>query len=71
MNWADWMIVTKTLEEELELERTVRNVKNCTDENALKELCVSLIKTHWHQTKMLKQVVGYVGELDAANLRQG
>ena len=27
MGWADWMVVNQTLEEELELERTVRDVK--------------------------------------------
>ena len=30
MGWADWMVVNQTLEEELELERTVRDVKSCS-----------------------------------------
>ena len=30
MGWADWMIVNQSLEEELELERNVRDVQNCS-----------------------------------------
>ena len=55
MGWADWMVVNQTLEEELELERTVRDVKSCADEDALKALCVSLVRTNWHQAKLPKQ----------------
>ena len=66
MGWADWMVVHQSLEEELELERNVRDVQNCSDENALKTLCVSLVRTNWHQAKLLKQAVGHIGELDAS-----
>ena len=65
------MIVNQSLEEELELERSVRDVQGCTDENALKTLCVSLVRTNWHQAKLLKQAVGHIGELDAINTAQG
>ena len=60
------MIVNQSLEEELELERNVRDVQNCTDEGALKTLCVSLVRTNWHQAKLLKQAVGHIGQLDAS-----
>ena len=66
MGWAEWMVVNQSLEEELELERNVRDVQNCTDEDALKTLCVSLVRTNWHQSKLLKQAVGHIGELDAS-----
>ena len=66
MGWADWMVVHQSLEEELELERNVRDVQNCNDEDALKSLCVSLVRTNWHQAKLLKQAVGHIGELDAS-----
>ena len=66
MGWADWMVVHQSLEEELELERNVRDVQGCTDEDALKTLCVSLVRTNWHQAKLLKQAVGHIGELDAS-----
>ena len=62
----DWMVVNQSLEEELELERNVREVQNCGDETALKALCVTLVRTNWHQAKLLKQAVGHIGELDAS-----
>ena len=66
MGWADWMVVNQSLEEELELERSVRDVQGCTDEDALKTLCVSLVRTNWHQAKLLRQAVGHIGEWDAS-----
>ena len=66
MGWTDWMVVNQSLEEELELERNVRDVQGCSDESALKALCVSLVRTNWHQAKLLRQAVGHIGELDAS-----
>ncbi len=71
MGWADWMVVNQTLEEELALEKNVRDVQGCTDEDALRSLCVSLVRTNWHQAKLLRQAVGHIGELDAINVGQG
>ena len=61
----DWMIVNKSLEEELELERNVREVQSCGDSDALRALCVSLVRTNWHQGKLLSQAVAHIGEIDA------
>jgi hypothetical protein len=65
MGWADWMVVHQSLEEELELERSVRQVQAANDEEALKAFCVSLLRTNWHQAKLLKQAVGHIAERDA------
>ena len=65
MGWADWMVVNQTLEEELEVERSVREVNNCDSEQALKMLCSALVRQNWHQSKLLSQAVGRIGELDA------
>ena len=65
MGWADWMQVSPSLHEELEIERSVREVQNCQDEEVLKTLCVSLVRQSWHQGKLLSQAVGRIGELDA------
>ena len=65
MGWSDWMVITPSLEDELELECSVRDVQRCTDEDALKALCVSLVRTNWHQAKLLKQAVGHIAERDA------
>tara|TARA_R100001224_G_C3884245_1_gene102646 strand:+ start:96 stop:305 length:210 start_codon:yes stop_codon:yes gene_type:complete len=62
----EWMVVTQSLEEELELEKNVRDVQNCSDRDALQELCVSLVRTNWHQAKLLQQAVGHIAELDSS-----
>jgi len=60
------MVVTQSLEEELELEKNVRDVQNCSDRDALQELCISLVRTNWHQAKLLQQAVGHIAELDSS-----
>jgi|TARA_B100000085_G_scaffold220790_1_gene205655 hypothetical protein len=65
MGWADWMQVSPSLHEELEIERSVREVQNCKDEEVLKTLCVSLVRQSFHQSKLLSQAVSRIGELDA------
>ena len=71
MGWADWMVVTQSLEEELELEKNVRDVQSCDDDEALRTMCVSLVKTNWHQAKLLQQAVGHIAELDASDAAMG
>ena len=68
MGWADWMIVEQSLEEELEVERSVREVNNCNDEEALKMLCSALVRQSWHQSKLLSQAVTRIGELEQSRL---
>jgi hypothetical protein len=65
MGWADWMIVELTIEEELHLEQTVREIQHCDDPKALAKLCVALTKQQWHQSRLLKQAVGHIASLDA------
>ena len=65
MSWADWMVVTQSLEEELELERTVRQIQGCEDPEVLVDMCVTLARQSWHQSKLLKQAVGHIAEREA------
>ena len=65
MGWADWMVINQSLEEELELECSVRDVQSCSDQDALRTLCISLVRTNWHQAKLLQQAVGHIAERDA------
>lgn len=60
------MVVTQSLEEELEVERHVREIQNCDDETKVKELAVQLLRQNFHTGKLLAQAVGRIGELDAA-----
>jgi len=65
MAWADWMVVNQTLEEELHLEATVREISDSTDMLMLTDLCITLARQNWHQSKLLKQAVYRVMELEA------
>ena len=65
MGWSDWMVFNPSTEELFEIERSVREVNNCTDEETLKTLCTSLVRQNFHQSKLLSQAVGRIGELDA------
>lgn len=65
MGWADWMVVEHSLEEELELERTIRAVHVVDDLEGLQDVCGELLRASWHQRKLLCQAVGRIAELDA------
>ena len=65
------MIVNQSLEEELELEKSVRDIQGCNDDDALRTMCVSLIRTNWHQAKLLQQAVGHIAEIDASEAAMG
>ena len=66
MGWADWMIVEQSLEEELQLERTVREIQSCDDKDALTQLCVAMAQQNWHHSKMLRQAVNHIASMDSA-----
>ena len=68
MAWADWMVVKQTLEEELNLERQVRSISSTEDVDTLQQLCSSLTRQNWHYSKLLKQAVGRVAELDVRRI---
>jgi len=61
----DWMnLPEKTLEEELYLETTLRQIESCDDIKILRGLCTALTSTGWHQAKLLKQAVNYIASVD-------
>jgi len=68
MAWADWMVVKQTLEEELNLERQVRRIGETEDLHTLQQLCSALTRQNWHYSKLLKQAVGRVAELDVQRI---
>ena len=61
----EWMVVEQSLEEELTLERSVREIEDCENIDVLSQLCVAMARQHWHQGKLLKQAVERVGELES------
>lgn len=65
MGWQDWMVVSETLEEELQTERAIRGIMSSEDEDEVKGLCVNLYRQNVHMRKLLNQAVGRIAELDA------
>ena len=61
----EWMHITQTLEEELTLERSIREIEDCDNVDVLSQLCVAMARQQWHQGKLLKQAVGHIALLDA------
>ena len=59
------MRIEQSLEEELELERQVRDVHNCQDVDHVKMLCASLVRQSVHQGKLLAQACNRIAELEA------
>ena len=59
-----WMVVEQSLEEELTVERTVREINDCDEVDAVKEVCTALVRQNWYQSKMLKQAVGRIAVMD-------
>jgi len=64
-NSFDWMVVEQSLEEELRLERNTRFIEDCENLDVLSQLCVSLMRTQAHQSKLLKQAVGHIALMEA------
>jgi len=60
----EWMHVTQTLEEELTLERSIREIEDCENIDVLSQLCVAMARQQWHQGKLLKQAVGHIAGLE-------
>ena len=64
-NSFDWMVVKPSLEEELTLERSVREIEDCDNADVLSQLCVAMARQQWHQSKLLKQAVGHIALMEA------
>ena len=65
MGWAEWMIVSPTLEEELKLEWDARAIVEDEDHKDIAKLCAQLSKQNWYQKKLIEQAVAHVMELEA------
>ena len=65
LNSFDWMVVEQSLEEELTIERSVREIEDCENVGVLSQLCVAMARQQWHQSKLLKQAVGHIALMEA------
>jgi len=60
----EWMVVEQSLEEELTLERSIRESEDCENIDVLSQLCVAMARQQWHQGKLLRQAVGHIAGLE-------
>jgi len=58
------MVVEQSLEEELTLERSIREIEDCENIDVLSQLCVAMARQQWHQGKLLRQAVGHIAGLE-------
>ena len=65
MGWAEWMVVTPTLEQELKLEWEARAIIEDDEHKNIANLCAQLNKQVWYQQKLIEQAVAHVMELEA------
>ena len=65
---AEWMIVEQSYEEELMLERSIREIEDCENIDVLSRLGTAMARQNWHQGKLLKQAVGRIAELESVRL---
>ena len=65
MTWAEWMVVTPTLEQELKLEWEARAIIEDDEHKNIANLCAQLNKQVWYQQKLIEQAVAHVMELEA------
>ena len=64
MPLAQWLIVQPSLEEELTLEKDVREVLNNEDNEDIKKLCAVLLKQSFYRSRVLNQAVKRIDELE-------
>lgn len=67
MSWGQWMMVNWTIEEELQLEAQSRSALHHHDDEAVRNLCASLIKQNAYYTRLLKQATGHIAELEMSD----
>ena len=68
MAWSQWMVVDLSMEESLHLETQARIPLHHDRAEEVAKLCGSLVKQNYHLTKLLKQAVGRIAELEIKEL---
>jgi len=63
----EWMVVEQSLEEELTLERSIREIEDCENIDVLSQLCVAMARQQWHQGKLLRQAVKRISQFESVS----
>lgn len=64
MSWGEWMVVRLSVEEELKLEQTVRELQYQIGNEKVSKLCGSLLKQTYFQQQLIKQAVHHIATLE-------
>lgn len=64
MGWGEWMVINPSLQEELELEKTIRCVTANGDDDKVRQLCASLLRQNWFQQQLIRQATGHIAKLE-------
>lgn len=65
MGWSEWMVVQRTVEQDLEIEKAARIPLHHDDAQAVRELCSKLVRHSMMQDMLVKQALGRIIELEA------
>ena len=61
----EWMVVTQTLEDELHLENSKREIDHCCEVEYLQDLCNAMTEQNWYLRKMLRQSIAHIAQLES------
>jgi hypothetical protein len=64
MAWGDWMVITPSVRQELELEHSIRCVEASDETAKVRALCASLMRQNWYQQQLIKQATGHIAKLE-------
>lgn len=64
MSWGDWMVVTFSIEEELQIESQARTVLHSGNTKEVARLCSSLVKQNAYYSRLLQQATGHIAQLE-------
>lgn len=67
MAWGNWMVITPSLQQELELEKSIRCITGTGDEAKVRQLCASLLRQNWLQQQLIRQATGHIAQLELAD----
>jgi len=64
MAWANWLIPTVTLNDELRIETQVRALRGCKDLQQITELAVMLVRQNYSYSEIIKNATRHIAELE-------
>jgi len=64
MSWGKWMVVAPSLQQELELEKSIRCILASDDAAKVQSLCGSLLRQNWYQQQLIRQATGHIAKLE-------